>query len=122
MKLAEFTNKCHMAAHFSELNLNSSIIDAIILTNLIFLAAMLEMPTLNDFSVIVHVGSDTLVDLSPSQCCCFLKILAISLKSGGCKSYHFAFKVGISSIAARNIRLVNIIASMIEEFLSLHFQ
>lgn len=47
MKLAEFTNKCHMAAHFSEINWDSSIIDAIILTNLIFLAAMLEMPTLN---------------------------------------------------------------------------
>ena len=38
MKLAEFTNKCHMAAHFSEINLDSSIMDAIILTNLIFLA------------------------------------------------------------------------------------
>jgi hypothetical protein len=37
------------------------------------------------------------------------------LKSGGCKSYHFVFNVGISSIEARNIRLVNIIASMIEE-------
>jgi hypothetical protein len=47
MKLAELTNKCHMAAHFPEFNLDSSIIDAIILTNLICLASMLEMPTLN---------------------------------------------------------------------------
>jgi len=47
MKLAEFTNKYHMLAHFSEINLDSSIIDAIMLTNLIFLASMLEMPTLN---------------------------------------------------------------------------
>jgi len=47
MKLAEFTNKCHMVAHYSEFNLDSSIIDAIMLTNLIFLASMLEMPTLN---------------------------------------------------------------------------
>ena len=47
MKLAEFTNKSHMVAHYSEFNLDSSIIDAIMLTNLIFLASMFEMPTLN---------------------------------------------------------------------------
>ena len=46
MTLAEFTNTYHMVAH-SEFNLDSSIIDAIMLTNLIFLASMLEMPTLN---------------------------------------------------------------------------
>jgi hypothetical protein len=32
---------------FSEINLDSSIIDVILLTNLIFLASKLEVPTLN---------------------------------------------------------------------------
>jgi hypothetical protein len=31
-------NECHLAAHFSGINMNSSIWDAILLTNIIFLA------------------------------------------------------------------------------------
>jgi hypothetical protein len=54
MKLAEFTNKSHMVAHYSEFNLDSSIIDAIVLTNLIFLASMFEMPTLNTKWYLLH--------------------------------------------------------------------
>jgi hypothetical protein len=100
MKLAEFTNKSHMVAHYSEFNLDSSIIDAIMLTNL---------------CAYLHLFCYANARLRGTLCCCFLKILAISLKSDGCKRYHFVFNVGISNIEARNIRLVNIIASMIEE-------
>ena len=45
----------------------------------------------------------------------FVMILDMSLISRGCKNYHIIFNVGIPSLEVRNIRLVNIITSIVEE-------
>jgi hypothetical protein len=50
MKLVEFDTKFnifYINLIFSEINLDSSTIDVILLTNLIFLTSNLEVPTLN---------------------------------------------------------------------------
>ena len=39
----------------------------------------------------------------------------MSLISQSCKNYHIIFNVGTPSLEAKNIRLVNIITSIIEE-------
>jgi hypothetical protein len=45
----------------------------------------------------------------------FVTILDMSLISRSCKNDHIIFNVGIPSLEARNIRLVNIITYIIEE-------
>ena len=46
---------------------------------------------------------------------CFVTNLNMSLISRTCKNDHIIFNVGTPSLEARNIRLVNIIISIIEE-------
>jgi len=46
---------------------------------------------------------------------CFVTILDMSLISRSCKNDHIIFNVGTPSLEAINIRLVNIITSIIEE-------
>ena len=53
--------------------------------------------------------------LSKFKYFCFVTILDMSLKSRSCKNDHVIFNVGIPSLEARNIRLVNIITYIIEE-------
>ena len=53
--------------------------------------------------------------LSKFKCFCFVTILDMSLISRSCKNDHIIFNVGNPSLEARNIRLVNIIAYIIEE-------
>ena len=53
--------------------------------------------------------------LSKFKYFCLVTILDISLMSRSCKTNHVIFKVGTPSLEARNIRLFNIIASIIEE-------
>jgi hypothetical protein len=61
--------------------------------------------------VIVHFRKVFL--LSKFKSFCFVKILDISLMTRGCKNYHIIFNVGTPSLEVRNIRLVNIITSII---------
>jgi hypothetical protein len=89
---------------FSEINLDSSIIYVIILTNLIFLASKLGVPTLNiiwsflnsmcpsmirKLKVIVYFRKVFL--LSKFKYFCFVTILDMSLISGSCKNDHISW-------------------------------
>ena len=49
------------------------------------------------------------------QIFCFVTFLDMSLIPRSCKNDHIIFIVGTPSLEARNIRLVNIIAYIIEE-------
>jgi hypothetical protein len=74
---------------FSEINLDSSIIYVIILTNLIFLASKLGVPTLNIIflqKVIVYFRKVFL--LSKFKYFCFVTILDMPLISRSCKNIH----------------------------------
>ena len=53
--------------------------------------------------------------LSKFKSFCFVTILDVSLISRSCKNDHIISNVGTPSLEARNIRLVNIIKSIIEE-------
>jgi hypothetical protein len=53
--------------------------------------------------------------LSKFKYFCFVTILDILLISRSCKNDHIIFNVGIPSLEARNVRLDNIITSIIEE-------
>jgi hypothetical protein len=54
--------------------------------------------------------------LSKFKYFCFVAILNMSLISRSCKNDHIIFNVGTPSLEARNIRLVNIITNIIEEY------
>ena len=54
--------------------------------------------------------------LSKFKYVCFVMILDMSLISRSCKYDNIIFNVGTPSLEARNIRLVNIITYIIEEF------
>ena len=54
--------------------------------------------------------------LSKFKYYCFVAILDMYLISRSCKNDHIIFNVGTPSLEARNIRLVNIIIYIIEEF------
>ena len=53
--------------------------------------------------------------LSKFKSFCFVAILDISLMARAYKNDHIIFNVGTPRLEARNIRLVNIITSIIEE-------
>ena len=65
--------------------------------------------------VIVYFRKYFLLTLSKFKYFCFVTILDMSLISRSCKNDHIIFNVGTPSLEARNIRLVNIIAYIIEE-------